>query len=118
MCWMRADVTAKAPTSSLFKYMQQSGGKLPLLSLKMRGSIGQKKAGILVDLLVVMVLLVFLVVVLPLPLVPMRVIFSYRKKQSSHDSRVLLPLNLQGFIHKAPRKLRMGNIKCFCYCYR
>ena len=99
--------------------MQRSGGKLLLLSLKMWGSNGRNKAGIGVDLMVVMVLLVFLMVVLPLPLVPVLVIFGYRKKKrSSHDSRVLLPLNLQGFIHKAPRKLTMGNIKCFCYCYR
>ncbi len=64
------------------------------------------------------VMLVFLVVVLPLPLVPLHVIFGYRKKRSSHDSRVLLPLNLQAIIHNAPRKLMMENTKGFCYKYR
>ena len=69
--------------------------------------------------MVVMVLLVFLMVVLPLPLVPVLVIFGYRKKKrNSHDSRVLLPLNLHGFIHKAPRKITMRNVKFFCYCHR
>jgi hypothetical protein len=82
-----------------------------LLSLEMWGSNGQNKAGIGLDLLMVLVLLVFLVVVLPLLLVQVDVIFGYRKKRSSNDSRVLLPLNLCGLIHKAPRKSTMENTK-------
>ena len=46
----------------------------------MWGANGQNRAGIGVDLLMVMVLQVFLMVVLPLPLVPVHAIFGYRKK--------------------------------------
>jgi len=84
--------------------MQRSGGKLLLLSLKIWGTNAQNKAGIGVDLLMVMVLLALLVVMLTLPLVPLHVIFRLsKKKRGSHDSRVLLPLNLHGFIHKTPK---------------
>jgi len=85
---MPADATALVPISSLFKYMQWSGGELLLLSLKLWGTNGQNKAGIGLDLLVVMVLLVFLLVVLPLPLMPIDMIFGYRKKTGAHTIRV------------------------------
>ena len=45
----------------------------------MWGTNVQNKAGIGEHLLMVMVLLVFLMVVLPLPLVPVHAIFGYRK---------------------------------------
>ena len=77
---MPDDATALAPISSMCKYMQRSGGELLLLSLKMWLTNGKNKAGIELDLLVVMVLMVFLVVVLPMSLVRMHVIFGYRKK--------------------------------------
>jgi hypothetical protein len=50
--------------------------------------MGKNKAGIGLDLLVVMALLVFRVVVLPLSLVQMRGIFGYRKKNGAHKIRV------------------------------
>jgi hypothetical protein len=52
----------------------------------MWGANGQKKGG--VDLLMVMVLFGFLVVVLPLPIVPVHAIFGYRKKLGAHKIRV------------------------------
>jgi len=68
--------------------MHRSGGKLLKLSLNMWGSNGRNKAGIAMDLMVVIVLLVFLVVLLPLPLVPVLVIFGYRKQNGVHMIRV------------------------------
>ena len=70
-------------------------------------------------MVLVLMLVMVLVVMLPLPVVMGLMIFGFRKNvRGSDDWSMLLPLNPQGFLREAPRKLTTVTKKCCYCCYR